>query len=78
MGEKLDTIFFRLTVKFWKKKFKHFDDSTFDFRLRSRKNVSKHHPLGFQEKVLSSYAKNIKEFTHAHHISLHAEDPVHT
>ena len=75
-GEKLDSYFFRLTVKFWKKKFKHFDDSTFDFRLRSRKNVSKHHPLGFQEKVLSSYAKNIKEFTHAHHISLHAEDPV--
>lgn len=75
-GEKLDNFFFRLTVKFWKKKFKHFDDITFDFRLRSRKNVSKHHPLGFQEKVLSSYAKNIQEFTHAHHISLHAEDPV--
>lgn len=78
LGERLDTFFFRLTVKFWKKKFKHFDDSTFDFRLRSRKNVSKHHPLGFQEKVLSSYAKNIKEFTHAHHISLHAEDSVYT
>lgn len=77
-GEKLDSLFFRLTVNFWKKKFKHFDDSTFDFRLRSRKNVSKHHPLGFQEKVLSSYAKNIKEFTLANHISLHAEDPVYT
>ncbi len=76
IGEQLDTFFFRFTVKFWKKKFKHFDDSTFDFRLRSRKNVSKHHPLGFQEKVLSSFAKNIIEFTHAHHISLHAEDPV--
>lgn len=76
IGEKLDEYFFRLTLKFWKKKFKHFDDNTFDFRLRSRKNVSKHHPQGFQEKVLSSYAKNIKEFTLANHISLHAEDTV--
>ena len=75
-GEKLDDYFFRLTLKFWKRKFKHFDDSTFDFRLRSRKNVSKHHPLGFQEKVLSSYSQNIAAFTRAHQISLHAEDTV--
>lgn len=78
IGEKLDTWFFRITVKFWKKKFKHFDESTFDFRLRSKKNVSKHHPLGFQEKVLSKYATNITEFTRLHHISLHAEDPVYS
>ncbi|MEO8086446.1 MAG: nucleotidyltransferase domain-containing protein [Bacteroidota bacterium] len=76
IGEKLDEYYFRLTLKFWKKKFKHFDDSTFDFRLRSRKNVSKHHPLGYQEKVLTSYSENITSFTRAHHISLHAEDPV--
>jgi hypothetical protein len=75
-GEKLDNYFFRLTLKFWKKKFRHFDDSTFDFRLRSRKNVSKHHPLGFQEKVLSGYSERIAAFTRAHHISLHAEDTV--
>lgn len=75
-GEKLDNYCFRLTLKFWKKKFRHFDESTFDFRLRSRKNVSKHHPLGFQEKVLNSYSQNMISFTRAHQILLHAEDPV--
>jgi hypothetical protein len=75
-GEMLDSMFFRITLRFWKKKFSHFDASTFDFRLRSRKNVSKHHPRGFQEKVLKKYAEGLSEFYRAHPQPLHAEDPV--
>jgi len=75
-GEKLDNYFFRLTLKFWKKKFRHFDASTFDFRLRSRKNVSKHHPLGYQEKVLTKYTANLSAIERANNIPLHAEDTV--
>lgn len=74
LGEKLDVYFFRLTLKFWKKKFSHFDASTFDFRLRSRKNVSKHHPLGFQEKVLTAYEEKMIAFNRLYD-SLHVEDP---
>ena len=76
-GSWLDTFFFRLTLKFWKKKFSHFDESTFDFRMRSRKNVSKHHPLGYQEKILGRYAERVAAFTRANNILLHAESPVH-
>ena len=75
-GEKLDAWFFRITLKYWKKKFSHFDETTFDFRLRSKKNVSKHHPLGFQEKVLNNYAENILSFSRANHLSLYVEDPL--
>jgi hypothetical protein len=75
-GEKLDSYFFRMTIRFWKKKFSHFDEGTFDFRLRSRKNVSKHHPLGYQEKVLTRYSEKLSSFAKAHSISFHEEDPV--
>ncbi len=61
-GEKLDTFFFRITLNHWKNKFLHFDENTFDHRLRSRKNVSKHHPNGFQEKILNSWEEKIDAF----------------
>ena len=73
LGEKLDTYFFKLTLKRWKKKFKNFDESIFDLRMRSKKNVSKHHPNGFQEKVLSQLQTKITEFENLHDISLSNE-----
>jgi len=62
IGEKLDAWFFRITLRHWKKKFLHFDENTFDHRLRSRKNVSKHHPKGFQESILRSWEEKIDAF----------------
>jgi hypothetical protein len=72
-GEKLDTYFFKLTLKRWKKKFKNFDENTFDLRMRSKRNVSKHHPNGFQEKVLNQLQTKIAEFEKRHDISLSNE-----
>lgn len=51
-GDRLDERGFRLTTNFWKKKFAHFDEATFQLALKSNRGVSKHHPLGFQTKVL--------------------------
>jgi len=62
IGEMLDAFCFRLTLRFWKKKFKHFDKDDFDQRLRSKKNVSKHHPLGYQFKVLKAFDEKIIMF----------------
>jgi hypothetical protein len=62
MGDRLDERFFHLTLSQWRRKFKDFDEAQFDLRLRSRKNVSKHHPLGFQEKVLKSLEGKIRDF----------------
>jgi hypothetical protein len=59
-GEHLDNFFFRLTLKRWKKKFSHFNEQDFDLHMRTRKTVSKHHPRGYQEKVLLEYGEKIK------------------
>ncbi len=76
VGEKFEKYFFLITLKHRKKKFKHFDKFIFDLRMRSKKNAAKHHPLGFQEKVLKLYSEKIETFERVHNISLHEEDIV--
>ncbi len=55
IGEWLDEKAMLLTMGYWKRKFKHFDDANFDIALKSRRYVSKHHPLHFQKKVLEEF-----------------------
>lgn len=62
LGEKLDDRFFRFTLKKWQKKFPHFKAEEFDLNMRSYKNVSKHHPQGYQGKVLESLSTRLKQF----------------
>ena len=61
MGDWIDYRLMRLTLRRWKKKFPHFDESDFDLNMRTRKNVSKHHPQGFQQKVLDALAVKMQE-----------------
>lgn len=63
MGDKLDNFCFNLTLERWKKKFAHFNEEDFDLNMRSRKNVSKHHPQGFQSKVLNALDERMAKFT---------------
>lgn len=70
IGERLDNYFFRFTLKHWKKKFSNFDEDTFDLRLRSRKNESKHHPLGYQERILKGFSEKMAEFEMKHSVKL--------
>jgi hypothetical protein len=53
-GNFIDTFFMKLTLQKWKRKFKHIQETDFELALRSRKYVSKHHPQGFQQRVLSA------------------------
>jgi len=69
-GNKLDDLFLKITLKFWKKKFNHFSEEDFKNALRSKKNVSKHHPNKFQERVLVLYDQKIKQFEKSHHVTL--------
>ena len=70
LGEKLDCFFFKKTLNHWKNKFQHFDPETFDLRLRSKKNESKHHPLGYQERILHQFENNILNFEKKHAVKL--------
>ncbi|MEP7170869.1 MAG: nucleotidyltransferase domain-containing protein [Bacteroidota bacterium] len=69
-GNKLDDFCLKTTLKFWKKKFIHFSKEDFKNALRSKKDVSKHHPNKFQEKVLFLYEEKIKRFEKSQLISL--------
>ena len=57
LGAWLDMKAMQITVAYWRRKFRHFDDQTFDNALKSRRYVSKHHPLYFQKKVLAAYSE---------------------
>ncbi len=54
LGDALDKKCFELTLGSWQKKFPNFSKEDFDLNLRSRKNVSKHHPRGYQQKVMAA------------------------
>ncbi len=62
LGRVFDHFAMKITVGFWKKKFSHFDDETFGVALKSRRHVSKHHPLYFQQKVLRAMEEKWREF----------------
>ena len=70
LGEKLDEYLFNLTLRHWKKKFNTFDETEFDLHMRSRKNVSKHHPNAFQQRVLKAHADKITAFEEQNKVQL--------
>ncbi len=70
LGETLDLLLMKLTLKKWKSKFKHIQETDFDLALRTRKYVSKHHPQGFQQKVLSAIDKKIGVFESTNNLKL--------
>jgi len=70
LGEKIDSWCFKHTLNYWKKKFPDFNEERFDLNLRSRKNVSKHHPNAFQERVLKQLEEKTREFELKHNIQL--------
>lgn len=70
LGEWLDRIAFKVTLNRWKRKFHDFDPGSFDLNLRSKKHVSKHHPQGFQKKVLEAYEEKIHIFEETYNVQL--------
>lgn len=64
-GNWLERKFMQLTVAFWRRKFSHLDPKTFDLALKSRKGISKHHPLHFQQKVLQRLQQNLEKLNPA-------------
>lgn len=70
IGDWLDTVCYKITLYFWKRKFKKMTAIEFENNLRSRKHVSKHHPQGFQFKVLEGYKKRIHTFEQQHNVTL--------
>jgi len=60
-GAWLDQTFMKLTLRYWDRKFKTQDTTIFEVALKSRRYVSKHHPLNFQKRVLEQFEKRYRE-----------------
>ena len=69
-GEWLDQFFMNQTLRSWKKRFGWQPPREFEVNMRTRRNVSKHHPQGFQFQVLKRYDERVKSFEERHQITL--------
>jgi predicted nucleotidyltransferase len=73
VGNVLDNMFKSTTVYFWKIKFREMSGEEFKIALKSTKNISKHHPLNFQKKVITSLNHKYEEIRLKHNIELPKE-----
>lgn len=70
IGDRLDDLFMRSTLKRWKRKFGHLDEPTFELAFRTRKHVSKQHARLNQRRVLEAFERNVRAFELRHGIDL--------
>lgn len=71
LGDWLDTFFMKRTLKRWNVKFEGMAKEDFKIALKSRRNVSKHHPRLFQQKVIQAFAERVDAFEAKHGVKLH-------
>lgn len=69
-GDRLEEFCFRITVRNRRKKFAYLSDEEFSTAMRSTKNVAKHHPQNFQERVLTTLEAKCAAFEHTHNVRL--------
>jgi hypothetical protein len=70
VGNLLDNLFLKITIKRWRKKFPDLMEEDFELQFRSRKNVCKRHTKGFQNKVLKLLENKQIEFENIFNESL--------
>lgn len=70
LGDWLDSFFMKKTIQYWNKKFKNLHPEDFNIALKSRRNVSKHHPQLFQQRVIKAFEERIQNFEKTHQINL--------
>ena len=73
LGVALDLFFKNTTLYFWKLKFKQMTKDDFKVALKSTQNISKHHPLNFQKKVITALNEKYEEIKRNHNIELSKE-----
>lgn len=70
LGESMDIWAMKRTLKFWKNKFPEIKTTDFEINFKSGRSISKHHPSGFQKKVVEALETKIREFEMTTQISL--------
>ncbi len=70
LGNRLEQWCMQRTQQHWNKKFHDYDKEQFEVALKTREDVSKHHPNNFQKRVLEAYANGITDFEAQFNVSL--------
>ena len=70
LGNALDQLAMKLTIKFWKKKYKDDPKDLFKNSFRLQRHIAKYHPENFQDSILDLYWKKVKEYEQEKKISL--------
>ena len=70
LGNVMESLAFRITALFLRRKYAHLPADAFNINLRAGKHASKHHPQGFQFRVLSAFEQKCREFEAKHAIEL--------
>jgi predicted nucleotidyltransferase len=73
LGDVIDDIFEKITLHFWNIKFSAMNRDDFKIALKTTKDISKHHPLNFQKKVIRSLNEKYEELGRQHNIVLAKE-----
>lgn len=69
-GDKIDTIFMDIYKRRSQRKFGKSHKNMFSLNFKSEKHVSKHHPNGFQPKIIQHFESKISEFEMKHNVNL--------
>ena len=71
VGDWLDTRFMEVTVRHWRKKFRHrYSEEEFLLIFKSDKRISKHHPSNFQRRVLQEFNRRKKKLEQEKNLDL--------
>jgi len=70
IGDKLDTVLMNIYRKRSERKFANSEKHMFPINFKTEKHVSKHHPNGFQHRIINQYESKIAEFEMKHNINL--------
>ncbi|RZJ35771.1 MAG: nucleotidyltransferase domain-containing protein [Flavobacterium sp.] len=73
IGKSVDSFLRKLTLRFWERKFSAMTRDDFNIALKSTPDVSKHHPLNFQKKVIRALNEKYEELRQSHNIVLQKE-----
>ena len=61
IGKTIDSFFKSITIKKWHSKFNYLTNEDFKIAMKSTNEISKHHPLNFQKKVILALNEKLDE-----------------
>lgn len=70
LGEEIDCWSMKRTLQYWKKKFPAMEAPDFEINFKTNRKISKHHPGGFQKRVMTELESKVAEFESHRGISL--------